>query len=289
MHFFRSTWFMRNVSILSAAAAIAACTASAQFAHTPDFSSATAPSANESSSAAGPALGADGTDGLAALPSAPAAGGAGQPGGYDTQSQSFFSRMAWEAGGGFNAPAGNSANDITWGGNFTLGAGYHFDRRVSALIEYQFIHDKLPGRLINQVGATGGYATIWSFTIDPVFDLFPKSTNDIYVVGGGGFYRKVTNFTDPVPTLFCTYFYCGVGFANAVVGHFSSNQGGWSIGGGYQHRFGGIYGDSRMKLFAEARYLDVLTPATITSPNGLGIAAVGADTKLVPVTFGVRW
>ena len=109
------------------------------------------------------------------------------------------------------------------------------------------------------------------------------------VTGGGGFYRKVTSFTDPELTQFCTYFYCGLGYTNAVVGHFSSNQGGWNIGGGYQHRLGGMYGDSRMKLFAEARYLKVLTPAESRSPSGLGIATISEDTTIIPVTLGVRW
>jgi hypothetical protein len=76
---------------------------------------------------------------------------------------------------------------------------------------------------------------------------------------------------------------------NQVVGHFSSNQGGWNIGAGYQHRMGGMYGESKMKFFAEARYLDVLTPAVTTQPNGLGTTTVQADTKLIPVTIGLRW
>lgn len=291
MHSFRPMWLVRRASILTAVVVLTAGAANAQFARSADSSSTVAVSASESSSAADSMPAVDGGDGLAALPAAPAAGGSGaagrQNGGYDTQSGgSFFSRMTWEGGGGFNAPAGD---DITWGANFTVGGGLHFDPRWSALIEYQFIHDKLPGRLINDVGADGGYATIWSFTVAPVFDLFPKKTNDIYVTGGGGFYRKVTNFTDPEPTLFCTYFYCGIGYQNTVVGHFSSNQGGWNIGAGYQHRLGGMYGDSRMKLFAEARYLQVLSPATTTAPNGLGVTSVQENTNLIPVTFGVRW
>jgi hypothetical protein len=52
---------------------------------------------------------------------------------------------------------------------------------------------------------------------------------------------------------------------------------------------GGMYGESRMKLFGEVRYLDVISPASAISPNGLGVAAVSSGTKLVPVTFGVRW
>ncbi|HUH62933.1 MAG TPA: hypothetical protein VLZ50_08050 [Terracidiphilus sp.] len=228
-----------------------------------------------------------------ALPAAPApsaGAAAGQSNAGNASNTGLKSHLAFEGGFGANAPAGGGQkNYITWGYNLTVGGGYQFNNHLSALLEYQFIRDKLPGKLIAETGAQGGNAHIWSFTIDPVFDLVPKASNDLYVTGGGGFYRKVTNFTDPEPSEFCTYFYCGVGYVNQTVGHFSSNQGGWSIGGGYIHRMGGMYGDSRMKLFAEVRYLDVLTPAVTTEPNGLGKTAVAADTKLIPITLGVRW
>lgn len=223
---------------------------------------------------------------LPASPSASASGGA-QGGGY--QYHSIWSRITAEVGGGFNAPSSSSSNYITWGGNLKVGAGYRFTPRLSAYIDYDFIDDKLPGRLIAETGANGGYAHIWSFTLNPRFNLFPKSVNDVYVTGGGGFFRKVTSFTDPAIGYYCDYFYCAPGVVNQVVGHFSSNQGGWSIGSGFEHRFAGDFGDGRMKVFAEVRYLDVLTPASAIAPNGLGVASVGADTKLIPVTFGVSW
>jgi len=236
------------------------------------------------------------SDGMPAAPEPAAAtsaagsgAAAGQDNSYGYHHRGFASHLAFEAGGGFNAPTSDSSSDITWGGNLNVGAGYKFTPHLSALIEYQFIDDKLPGALIAETGATGGNAHIWSFTVAPVYDLFPKRTNDFYVTGGGGFYRKVTNFTDPEEAEYCYYYYCGTTVENVVVGHFSSNQGGWNIGAGYTHRLGGIYGDGNVKLFAEARYLDILTPATAASPNGLGVAAVSADTKLVPVTFGVRF
>jgi hypothetical protein len=34
-----------------------------------------------------------------------------------------------------------------------------------------------------------------------------------------------------------------------------------------------------MKLIAEVRYLDVLTPAVTTQPNGLGTTTVAAGTR----------
>ncbi len=229
------------------------------------------------------------------LAPAPANGGGGQ---YDNRGggggghHGIWSRLTWEAGGGFNAPVSDSSNYITWGGNFTLGGGMRLNKYLSLLAEYQFMDDKLPGAIIAETGADGGNAHIWSFTLAPVVDLMPKKTNSVYITGGGGFYRKVTNFTDPVEEEYCDYYYgyCGIDEENVVIGHFSSNQGGWNIGAGFTHKIGGLYGDGKTKLFAEVRYLDVLTPAVLgQSANGLNPTTIAADTKLIPVTFGIRF
>jgi hypothetical protein len=260
------------------------------------FSAANPVSATESSSSSS-AFVADNATGSSsssdtALPSAPAAGGAAAAGGQSSgaSDRGLVHHLTFEAGAGVGAPAGGTQKDyITWGGQFIAGGGYRFNQRLSALIEYQFLDNKLPGAIIAETGANGGYSHIWSLSVAPVVDVFPKSTNDVYVTGGAGFYRKVTNFTDPEETEFCSYYYCEPGVVNQVVGHFSSNQGGWNIGGGFTHRMGGIYGDGKTKLFAEVRYLDVLTPAETTEPNGLGKTTVAADTKLIPITLGVRF
>ena len=216
-------------------------------------------------------------------PSASSSGGGGQ---YAAgERHSVLHNWAFEASGGFNAPVSNS---VTYGGQFTVGAGLKFNKYLSTLIEYQFLDSKLPGYLIAEAGANGGYAHIWSFTIDPVVDLMPKKTNDVYVTGGGGFYRKVTSFTDPEETEYC-YYFCEIGTTNQVVGHFSSNQGGVNIGAGFQHRVGGMSGDGHMAIFAEARYLDVFSPAVTGSANGLGVTSVAANTQIIPVSFGIRF
>jgi hypothetical protein len=217
-----------------------------------------------------------------------AAGQYGNGGGYGGggSKHAMLHNWAFEAGGGFNAPISSS---VTYGGNVTVGAGLNFSKYIAGLIEYQFIDDKLPGALIAETGANGGYAHMWSFTFDPVIDLTPKATNGVYITGGGGFYRKVTNFTDPEEAEYCEYYGCGIVTENEVVGHFSSNQGGINIGGGFEHRVGGDYGDSHTKIFVEARYLELFSPASVTNPNGLGTTAVTADTKVIPITFGVRF
>ena len=286
----RSLSLLRRVCFLAGASVFAAACATAQSLPTTSHSS-QIPS-GESSSSSFQLTSNDDLSGATALHNAAASlGSAGGAAAQDDQGSKhgLMSKLAFEAGGGFNAPVSDSSNYITFGGNFNVGAGLHIDKRFSLLAEYQFIDDKLPGALIAETGANGGNAHIWSLTVDPVIDLFPKSTNSVYITGGGGFYRKVTNFTDPEEAEYCEYYYCGVETQNEVVGHFSSNQGGFNIGGGYTHRVGGIYGDSNMKIFAEVRYLDVFTPASAIAPNGLGTATVAADTKLLPITFGVRW
>lgn len=175
--------------------------------------------------------------------------------------------IALDLGAGFNAPIGNDIPYITWGGNFTVGGGVHLNKRATILAEYQFIGDKLPGGLIADAGTEGGHAHIWSFTLNPVIDLFPKRANSLYLTGGGGFYRKVTSFTEPGE------------YQNYVVGHFSSNQGGESFGLGITHK---MRWETDTRVFFEARYMFLNTPP-ITATNGLG------TTELLPVTIGVRW
>jgi hypothetical protein len=226
-------------------------------------------------------------------PSATGAAAAGQEYGAPQHGYLHWSRLAGVFGAGFNAPIGNDTSSkgttstsyegpfLTYGYNFTGGLGLRFSPRFSLLAEYQFMNDKLPGNFIAAVGTQGGNAHIWSLTLDPVIDLFPKSKNSVYVTGGGGFYRKVTNFTDPAQSEEC-YYYCYPVTVNQTVFHFSSNQGGANLGFGLSHRLGGTYGDSQTKVFAEARYVWINTPL-LNTYDGTG------RTETIPVTLGLRF
>jgi hypothetical protein len=268
------------------------------------FAAAVAVTCASAQSASEPASTAESSSSLVAdlaYPSAPTPMGAADPAPNSARSNRYATRNGWkqkiasnyalEFGGGFNAPTSDSAPYISWGGNFTVGAGYNFTPRLALMAEYQFIDAKLPGHIIADAGADGGNAHIWSFTLNPVVSLFPKAKNDVYITGGGGFYRKMTNFTLPEDGIYCDYYYgCYNYTSNVVAGHFSSNQGGVNIGMGYQRRLAGAYRDSRMKLFAEARYLHVFTPAMTVQPaEYLYPVSVGEGTTIIPVTFGVRW
>jgi hypothetical protein len=277
---FRSVSPLRRACFVSGLALLVAMSASAQSA--PTISSNPQVGSDESSSAAFQPSFDNGVSGAPALRDAAASlggnsGAARGQGQQDTGAHhGLFHGLAFEAGGGFNAPVGNDTPYITWGGNFTGGAGLRFSKRISLLGEFQFMDNKLPGALVAAGGGQTGNAHIISLTADPVIDLFPKWVNSVYVTGGGGYYHKSTNFNIQE----CCDF---EGYPVSVTANsFSSNQAGGNIGLGFTHRFGGVYGDGTMRAFAEARYVFINTPP-ITANNGLG------TTELIPVTVGLRF
>jgi hypothetical protein len=269
------TSLMQRVSFLCGAAIFSASFVSAQSVPSTNPNPF---SVNESSSLQ--YVPADGFSGASALSEAAGAlgsGGGRGAGQYERKTGVFsVNHLAFEAGAGFNAPIGNDTPYITWGGNFTGGGGLNFNKRFSLLGEFQFMDNKLPGAFVAAGGGQGGNAHIISLTADPVIDLFPSRVNSMYVTGGGGYYHKSTNFT----VVECCDF---EGYpVNVTANSFSSNQGGANVGLGLSHRVGGVYGDGKMKLFGEARYVYIHTPA-IGQTNGLG------TTELIPVTFGLRF
>ncbi len=308
-----------RTSTIAAAVLLAAGFANAQSAPSQNSSSQTQASLNQSISSADSSSQA-GLSQFAelALPAAPAAslsaaapsasGQYGNGGGASGGGHFGFLHnrsYTFEAGAGFNGPIGNDTNQygvveqssgvpealpvITFGGNFTLGGGLRINKRFSMLGEYQFMDDKLPGVLIAAVNnATGdaddisaGNTHINSITGSPVIDLFPKSSNGIYLVGGFGWYHKSTNFQAPEAAIS----YYGEYYENVTVASFTSNQWGGNAGFGLYHKLGGnMYGgdSSHTELFAEARYTFIHTPPP-TAANGLG------TTEVIPVTFGVRF
>jgi hypothetical protein len=113
--------------------------------------------------------------------------------------------------------------------------------------------------------------------LDPIVYLKTGGHFGGYVTGGGGFYRKLTSFTEPVyEGDYCSYFGCYSVYGNETLSHFSSNQGGVNIGPGITYK---PNADGKAKFFAEARY--VWVDSTKTSGTG----TVG----MFPVTFGFRW
>ncbi len=208
---------------------------------------------------------------------APALASGGQYGGGPYGQQPYhsrFSHLAVEGGGGFTAPLGNSTSELTYGWNFRGGLGWNFSKKIAVLGEYEFDRTGIPTTILNEVGEPGGNVHMWSLTLDPVWNYKTSGRWGGYVTGGGGFYRRLTSFTEPVEAqgVYCSYFYCYPYYytTNAVVSHYSSNQGGLNIGTGFT--FGAW---EHAKFYTEARYEWLDTP--------------GRTTQIIPVTFGLRW
>ena len=196
--------------------------------------------------------------------------------------ESRWSHLAFLAGGGFTTPVGNATHGYeTWGYNFDVGAGWNFSKRLGVLFEYDFNKNKIPGATIALVGAQGGNINTHLFMFNPIYYFMARRTTGAYVLGGVGFSRKVTNFTNLVQTTQCYYYFCGYGYAPVTVAHFSSNQ--FAADGGLGLYWKAFGPDSKAKLFAEARYVFVDSPKPTQSQNGEGTEG------LIPVTFGIRF
>jgi hypothetical protein len=232
-------------------------------------------------------------------------GGSGRSSSYPSY-EGRMSHIAFEGGFGFSVPIGNdtsfsqaalTAGDLSpseaLGYGVTLGGGWNFTKKFGALLEYQFLRQGMSNDYLNALnvaegsgsstsGGTsiGGNINTWSLTIDPIYYLPISHKSGVYVTGGGGFYRKVTNFTAPIQE--CGYY----GFCYSIaqtIDHFSSNQGGFNAGAGFYHK---VFGqDSNAKLYAEVRYVWVNSPVANSSNSGQG---EGTE-ALIPISFGIRF
>jgi hypothetical protein len=200
---------------------------------------------------------------------------------YPTYGQPGFHHLAIEAGAGFSPPIGNTKGTQTTGYNIKLGGGWNFSRRFGVLAEYEFNRTGIPNSVLAASGAPEGNVHLWGLTIDPVYYYKTTGAWGGYVTGGGGFYRKLTSFTEPVFLgIGCDFYgYCYPQYANVTLSHFSSNQGGASIGTGLTHNLG----DGGAKIYAEARYLFVDSPKPTATAFGSG------SVSMIPVTFGIRF
>jgi Outer membrane protein beta-barrel domain len=255
--------------------AVAASTAFAQSTSSTQYSSSTADSLDEGLS----------TLSYHAPASGQNTGGYGQGGYHQYSGEPGFHHIAIEAGAGFDAPLGNTKAAQTFGWNIKLGGGWNFNQHLGVLLEYEFNRTGIPDNVLATVAQQAGVGVngnvhVWGFTLDPIYYYKTTGSWGGYITGGGGFYRKVTTFSTPIFLGFgCDFFYgCFPQYSNQTISHFSSNQGGVSIGTGLTHNIG-----NGAKLFAEARYLWVDSPPATATKLGSGTVS------MIPVTFGIRF
>ena len=216
-------------------------------------------------------------------------------------------RYMFEAGGGFTLPTGATGKRTDLSYSFKAGGGINFNRKLGVMAEYNYDHFGLTGStLANQAAlfnylygtitdGTGnttnfdgldGNAHVWSLTLNPMYTFHEGEKSSAYVVVGGGFYRKITNFTLPQIGVGYSYYYGPYEYvANATLENYSDNAGGINGGIGFTYKPSRFAGE---RFFAEARYVEVFNSASANSVAS-DYPPSNARTGYFPVTVGIRF
>ena len=185
--------------------------------------------------------------------------------------------------------ANDSSPYITWGGNFTRG------RRLSVR-PHLSLHDGVS--VHRRQAARQSDCRDWCdrrlcahLVVHPGSGdrPDPKGDNDMYVTGGGGFYRKVTSFTDPeedgvLRLLLLRNRDCRMR-GRALL----EQSGRLEHRRGLQHRMGGMYRRQQDEAVCRSALSGCDDAGLRDCAERTGSDTVGSDTKLIPVTVGVRW
>jgi hypothetical protein len=211
-------------------------------------------------------------------------------GGYAPHSRLSAEHFTFEGGGGLTVPTGSGRQFMDTGWNVKAGGGYRFNGRLSVMADYDYVSMGVPGAILEQVNPQGGGAThLWSLTVNPIYDYKTSGRWGGYLVGGGGFYRKVVNFTQPFSD-YCAYYDpyygCIPGTVNQTVAHFSNNAGGLNFGTGFTYR---LSDSSRVRLFVEGKYVWVDNQASANNTASTGYTPANDRTQYIPITFGIRF
>jgi opacity protein-like surface antigen len=187
-------------------------------------------------------------------------------------------RFTVGGGAGVSPVVGDSGKRLDNGWHITVGGGYNFTSHLSTTIDYSYNGYGVSSRVLNEAQVPGANAHMWSVTANPKLSLTRLSNRFApYVVGGVGYYRRTVEFTQPavVPVFVFDPFF-GVFFntlvpADQVLGKISRGGAGGSLGGGFEIKLP----KAGLKFYTEARYHYADTGRI--------------PTRMVPVTFGVRW
>ena len=189
-----------------------------------------------------------------------------------------FSRFRFNVGGGVGFPQGDLSSFVNSSGNFVAGGGYNFAKYFGVDTEYYWQDMPINDRVIQQLNTTSQTvrAQQYAWTFNPIVEVPLVRKVGTYVIGGIGWYHRSGQTTKPAVGVVCIPYWswwygCAIGTTDIVTNSRSSSAFGENVGVGFTYRLG----ESHLKIYAEVRYHHA-------SYNNV-------PTKLVPVTFGVRW
>jgi len=216
-------------------------------------------------------------------------------------------------GVGLTLPIGDTHYYETPSYGFQIGGGRNFNKNLGVGLQFDYDHFGLQGATLNNqtyiynygcntleqqagnctlVSGLGGNNHVWSFTLNPTYTLASEGSAGAYLVVGGGFYHKVTNFTEP--TVEESYY--GEYEVDANVDHYTSNAAGVNGGFGLTWKFSRF---SSERFYMEARYVFMAnqartgyTAANVATTSYTGYDAYPANshrTTYIPIKFGIRF
>jgi len=235
----------------------------------------------------------------------------GRPNFSDKTSNSDGSAK-YEFLGGFGValPLGDSHVYETPNWGLQVGGGRNFNKNSGVILQFDYDRFGLQAATLNNqtyiyntlLGCSGcvsgldGNNHVWSFTLNPTFTLATPGPWAAYAVVGGGFYHKVTNFTQPTTEEECSIYGCGYFSVNSNIDHYTSNAGGVTGGFGLTYRFSRF---SNMRFYVESRYVLVLNSQRngITAANVANAPANATNfypanshrTTYIPIKLGIRF
>lgn len=179
------------------------------------------------------------------------------------------SKYTFIVGVGFTGAVGNTFHYLNTNYAAQVGAGRNFNKNFAVMAQFDYDRFGFNGRtLYNEqslynygLSSTSAYyipnldgsSHIWSFSLNPVYNIYSGPGLGAYLVAGVGFYHKVADFTIPVTQSVCYYYSgCYAYTANQTISHYSSNAPGANGGIGLTFKPGRFSGEH---LFAEARYV----------------------------------
>lgn len=182
------------------------------------------------------------------------------------------------AGPGF--PQGRISDFTNTGAHIVVGGGMNLSHMIGADAEFMW-HDLPPkDEIVALTGAPDGSSRQYSVTGNLILKTPPGRLGG-YAIGGIGWYHRSWELTAPTLSIgtICLPSYvwwgvvCGNGLveSTAILRSGSSNAFGWNGGVGVTFRIG----ESPAKIYTEVRYHQA-SQDRIT-------------TKILPLTFGVRW
>ncbi|HTH54074.1 MAG TPA: hypothetical protein VL495_08995 [Edaphobacter sp.] len=212
-------------------------------------------------------------------------------------------KYTFEGGAGFTMPTGSSGKELGTSWKFQVGGGYNFTKKFAVLLQYDYDKFGLTDGNINRqygrypplidsngnvidLSGLGGNAHMWSITLNPMYTFYQGDALGAYVIGGGGFYRKITNFTLPQTGVYCDFFgFCYQFTQDQTFDHYSNNAGGLNGGVGFTYRLSRF---SSTKFFSEVRYVWVDNQPSTNSEVSF-YPENNKRTGYFPITFGIRW